>query len=199
MQNSHLEFNTSSCLWKRSRVASLSKSSIWLHTRNITTRVYWQNSPSSFLTDPLPLLAHALHVIIAPSARTHMVVLVKSSAWINLQRDQLPTKLQNSKNTKTDTTFWCLKMPKFFVDIYPQLFLMEMFTKVLSQCSFRGWRLSKWDPSTKGPFWHLKRVKHKPYQYPYRILHFNSGSQAVPTWKLLVVSVTFMWFAGKLR
>lgn len=192
MQNSHLEFNTSSCLWK-----------------GVGLLPYLNHQYDFIPETSRPCILAKLTIIISPDPFTTGTchhrpkcpdphgVFVKSSAWINLQRDQLPTKLQNSKNTKTDTKFWCLKCPNSLLNISAIVFDGDFHERL------EPMQLQRLTPLKMGSFqtvhfdilnvWSIS-----PTNIP-RILHFNSGSQAVPTWKLLGVSVTFMWFAGKLR
>ena len=95
MQNSHLEFNTSSCLWKGVGLLPYLNHQYDFIPETSRPCILAKTHHHHF-TRPL----HCTSCHHRPKCPDPHGVFVQSSAWINLQRDQLPTKLQNSKKHK---------------------------------------------------------------------------------------------------
>lgn len=177
MQNSHLEFNTLSCLWKGVGLLPYLNHQYDFIPETSRPCILPKLESSSFHPTP----STALHVIIAPSARTHMVAL------FNLLLGSIFNGISFQRSYRIQKT----QRPIRRFDVWNAIVFWW-------RCSRRSWAnaaseifFSKWVFEKNCPFWHLKRVKHiSPTNIP-RILHFNCGSPAVPTWKLLV----FRWLS----
>lgn len=198
MQNSHLEFNTSSCLWKG--VGLLPYLNHQYDFIPETSRPVYTGKTHHHHFSPTPF--HYWHMHFMSSSPQ-----VPGPTWsflLNLLLGSIFNGISFQRSYRIQKT----QRPIQHFDVWkcPNSLLIYIRNCFWWRCSRRSWAnaASEVDASQNGilpkkvHFDILNVWSISPTNIP-RILHFNSGSQAVPTWKLLGVSVTFMWFAGKLR